>query len=78
MLKEKLDLGPLPSGPLYGLATYALMLGLVGPALGATEQPWKTKGTTAARRMLMHALYGTVTAFVASRVVKPALIPRHG
>lgn len=76
VLGKAFKLAPLPSGPLYGLATYALMLGVVGPALGATERPSKTKATTSARRMLMHALYGTVTALVANQAARRLLHSR--
>ena len=68
MLSGSLDLPALPAGPLYGLGVYALMLGGVGPMLDVTAGPWNEELTTTGRRVLMHLMYGTVTAVVADRV----------
>ena len=59
---------PLPWGPLYGIAVYGLMLGAVGPALGVTRSPTDTPRVTTARRLMMHAVFGAVTAIVADRL----------
>jgi len=44
----------------------------VGPALGLTRGPWTQQPMTVTRRVMMHALYGTVTAFVSRRVRRGA------
>lgn len=62
------DLPVLPTGPLLGLASYAVDLAGVGPALGITQGPWREKPTTVARRMMMHVIFGTVTAPVADQL----------
>jgi hypothetical protein len=58
----------IPSGPLYGLALYAVNLLGAGPALDITRGPWNEEPVTAGRRAMMHLVYGTVTALVAERV----------
>lgn len=68
VLRGSLGLPALPTGPLYGLGVYALMLGGAGPMLGVTRGPWNEAPITAGRRMMMHLMYGTVTALVADRV----------
>lgn len=66
-LQSALDVPAIPAGPLYGLGVYAVVLGGIGPALDVTAGPWNEKPTTAGRRMMMHAVYGTVTALVFER-----------
>jgi hypothetical protein len=66
--QSTLNLPALPTGPLYGLGVYALNLGGVGPALDLTPGPWNEEPMTVGRRMMMHAVYGMVTAFVFERV----------
>lgn len=61
-------LQPIPSGPLYGASLYALNLGVLGPASGITKGPWNERPTTAGRRLMMHVVFGTVTALVARRL----------
>lgn len=61
-------LSPLPSGPVYGASLYALNLAALGPAAGITKGPWNEKATTAGRRLMMHVIFGTVTAFVAHQL----------
>ncbi len=68
VLNGMLDLPPIPTGPLYGLGIYTLMLGGVGPALDVTAGPWNEAPQTAGRRVMMHAVYGMVTALVYERV----------
>lgn len=68
VIQSALRVRPLPAGPLYGVAVYGLMLGAVGPALGATRTPLETERTTTARRLMMHAVFGTVTALVVDRL----------
>ena len=68
LVRSAVHVRPLAAGPLYGVAVYGLMLGVVGPALGATKTPSGTARTTTARRMMMHAVFGTVTALVVDRL----------
>ncbi|MDP9311452.1 MAG: hypothetical protein M3R24_11310 [Chloroflexota bacterium] len=67
-LSAALDLPAIPAGPPYGLGVYALMLGAVGPAMDITAGPWNEEPLTAGRRVMMHLVYGTVTAVVAEQV----------
>ncbi len=67
-LRSRFGLRAIPSGPLYGLGVYALNLGGVGPALGATAGPWSEQPMTVGRRVMMHVVYGAVTALVAEQV----------
>ncbi len=67
-LRSKLGLSAIPTGPLYGLGVYVLNLGEVGPALGATAGPWNEHPMTVGRRVMMHVVYGVVTALVAEQV----------
>ncbi len=61
-----------PGGPLYGLGIYGLTLMGIGPVLGLTRGPWTQQPMTVTRRVMMHALYGTVTACVSGRVRRGA------
>ena len=58
----------LPSGPIFGAGLYALHLGVLGPAAGITKGPSSEKPTTAGRRLMMHMIFGTVTALVSRRL----------
>ena len=58
----------IPSGPIYGASLYALTLGALGPAAGITKGPWNEEPATAGRRLMMHLIFGTVTALVAQRL----------
>ena len=66
-LYGSLGLRPLPAGPLYGLGIYALTLGTAGPSLGVTPGPWNQEPLTVGRQLMMHVVYGAVTALVAER-----------
>jgi hypothetical protein len=68
ILGGMLGLPAIPAGPLYGLSIYVLMLGAVGPALDVTAGPWNEQPQTVGRRVMMHLVYGTVTAQVYERV----------
>jgi hypothetical protein len=68
LLRAALAARPLPAGPLYGLGVYAISLVGVGPALGLTGGPWGERTPTAFRRVLLHLVYGTVTAVVDERL----------
>ena len=61
-------LPPLPTGPIYGASLYALHLGALGPAAGITKGPWNEEPATAGRRLMMHLIFGTVTALVTDRL----------
>lgn len=65
------DLPPLPTGPLFGLATYAIDLVGFGPALGITRGAWDEEPTVVGRRMMMHTVFGTVTALVTDQLRSP-------
>ena len=58
----------LPGGPIYGASLYAMNLGALGSATGITKGPWNEEVTTAGRRLMMHVVFGTVTALVADRL----------
>jgi hypothetical protein len=62
------NISPILAGPLYGLGVYTLNLVGVGPAAQLTPGPWREEPLTVGRRMMMHAVFGTVTAFVSSKV----------
>ncbi len=68
VLQSVLDQPAIPAGPLYGLGVYALNMGTLGPALDLMPGPWNEEPMTVGRRMLMHAVYGAVTAIVFERV----------
>jgi hypothetical protein len=65
-----------PIGPLLGLASHAVDLAEIGPGLGITEGPWDEKPTMIGRRMMMHTIFGTVTALVTDQL-RPRLRHRH-
>lgn len=67
LLHHTLDL-PVAAGPLYGLGIYAANLVGLGPAFDLTEGPWNEEPKEVGRRMMMHALFGLVTAAVAEQV----------
>ena len=67
-VRAALDAPPIPSGPLYGLATYALNLGAILPAMDLTEGPLQEEPTTAGRRAMMHVAFGMVTGLVSKKV----------
>jgi hypothetical protein len=67
-LHGTLGLRPVPGGPLFGLAVYTAVLGNVGPALGITEVPWHEPKATVGRQVMMHIIFGTMTAAVAEQV----------
>lgn len=67
-LQQTLGLPALPGGAIYGLGVYALNFAGLGPALGLMPGPWREEPMTVGRRMMMHAIYGTVTALVADQM----------
>ncbi|HEV2124139.1 MAG TPA: hypothetical protein VGW38_15355 [Chloroflexota bacterium] len=67
-LRGAYSLPAMPSGPLYGLGLYALNLGGIAPTLGITPGPWNEEPMTAGRRMMMHLMYGAVTALLTERL----------
>lgn len=68
LLQTVEPLPALPTGPLFGLGVFGLMLVGVGPALGAVREPWHAPAMGTARRLFMHVVYGTVTAEVFKQV----------
>ncbi len=69
-LKASQNFSALPAGPLYGVGVYALNLGALGPGLALTSGPWNEEPMTVGRRLMMHALYGTVTALVTEKALE--------
>jgi hypothetical protein len=59
---------PVPSGPLYGMGIYAINLLGVLPLFGLTKGPWNESKMTVARRVMMHNVFGLVTALVTKKV----------
>lgn len=55
-------------GPLFGVGLYALALAGLGPALGITRGPQDVPMTVNARRLMMHTVFGTVTAAVTEQL----------
>jgi len=70
VLDATFDLPVLPSGPLYGVGVYALKMLGVGPALGLSSEPWNLPASTDMRRLMLHMLFGGVTAAVSCKVVQ--------
>jgi hypothetical protein len=68
VLRSALNLPALPTGPLYGLGLYAVNMLVVGPALGVTERPAKERPPVVGRQLMMHTMYGVVTALAAKRL----------
>jgi hypothetical protein len=59
---------PIPAGPLYGMGVYAANLAGVGPLTRLTPGPWKEEPVTVGRRLMMHTVFGVVTALVSKKV----------
>jgi hypothetical protein len=68
LLQTFFDLPPRIAGPLYGLGVYMVNLAGIGPALGLVSRPSEQEPMTVGRRIMMHIVYGSVTANVAERV----------
>ena len=68
LLQYARELPPFPSGPLYGAAVYAVNLAGALPALGILPPPWKASPTKVGRQLMMHVVFGTVTALVSTNV----------
>lgn len=68
ILHTILALPTLPAGPLYGLGIYAMNFGQIGPRLGAVPPPPQQERQATMRQVMMHLMYGTVTAMVANRL----------
>lgn len=69
-LRSKAALPAFPTGPLYGLGVYAVDLIGLFPALGLTKGPWNEPKTTVGRRVMMHVVFGVVTALVSEQLRK--------
>jgi hypothetical protein len=67
LLQAALRQPPFPSGPLYGLGLYAVTLAGIGPALKLVPPPREQRPAAVGRQVMMHAVYGVVTALVADR-----------
>lgn len=68
LIHTVLALPALPAGPLYGLGIYAMNFGQIGPRLGAVAPPQAEQRSDVMREVMMHVVYGTVTALVANRL----------
>lgn len=69
LLREPLGLQGLPGGAAYGVAVYAANFAGIGPVLDLTAGPWNNEAMTVGRRVMMHLLFGAVTATVADKIV---------
>jgi hypothetical protein len=60
----KLNVSPWVSGPLFGLALWAVGLSGWVPGMGAEQPPWKKKPMQAMMPILSHLAYGLAAAAV--------------
>lgn len=56
------------TGMMFGLLVYAVNLAGAGPALDLAPGPWEEKPQVVGRRVMMHVVYGVVTALVADQI----------
>ena len=64
-----------PEGPLFGLGIYAASLAGAGPALGITQGPWAESPAVSGRRVMMHLIFGTITAAVTEKIAPRVQAP---
>lgn len=69
LLREPLGLQRVPGGAAYGMGVYAANYAGIGPALDLTARPWNNEAMTVGRRVMMHLLFGAVTAAVTDKVL---------
>lgn len=69
-LRHATGLPTVPAGLLFGLGFYLLAWGGAGPALSLTPTPVQEGPAKVGQRLMIHAVFGTVTAFVADRLAK--------
>lgn len=69
LLREPLGLQGAPGGAAYGVGVYAANFAGIGPALDLTAGPWNNEAMTVGRRVMMHLLFGAVTAAVTDKVL---------
>lgn len=69
-LRRATGLSTVPAGLLFGLGFYLLAWGGAGPALNLTPTPPQEGSAKVGQRLMIHAVFGTVTAFVADRLAK--------
>jgi hypothetical protein len=67
-LRSAFKLPAVPTGPLYGLGLYAVNIFGLGRPLGIAVGPGQERPAAVSRQLMMHALYGSVTALVADRL----------
>lgn len=72
VLRRGLGLPAQPAGLVLGLGFFPLAHWLAGPLLGLTRPPWRQRPVRMAQRVLLHAVFGSVTAFVADRLERRA------
>ena len=56
------------AGLVLGLGFYPVAFGLLGPLLGLTRPPWRERPSKVGQNVLLHAVFGAVTGFVADRI----------
>ena len=61
---------PLVSGPVFGVAFYALAYGLLAPAVRVAPILWRDSRSSIARHGSIHILYGIATALIARGVAR--------
>jgi len=69
-MQGRMGVSTVTSGLLFGLGVHAVNLGVLGPALTITKQPWNQTPGMHARRLAMHAVFGVVAALVAREVTR--------
>lgn len=69
-LRHATGLSTVPAGLLFGLGFYLLAWGGADPALSLTPTPAQEGAATVGQRLMIHAVFGTVTAFVADRFAR--------
>lgn len=69
-LRRVTGLSTLPAGLLFGLGFYLLAWGGAGPALSLTPTPAQEGPAKIGQRLMIHAVFGAVTAFVADRLAR--------
>lgn len=69
-LRHATGLSIVPAGLLFGLGFYLLAWGGAGPALRLTPTPIQEGPAKVGQRLMIHAVFGTVTAYVADRLAR--------
>jgi uncharacterized membrane protein YagU involved in acid resistance len=70
MLTPRMPRAILISGPLFGMAVWALAFGVLAPQLGITRSPRRGTWPETGVNLTAHLAYGTVTALVVSELLR--------